>query len=188
MALCGSPRNVTSCERPLLIRYAYTDILNGSDMKTVSAKSVRKQLETIHNCSYSDQKKQIDALIMEVYQSLQSDEESSEDEPLSRPKSSNKDSSSPNTSKSAEYDAYVVKPSESKRKTSSKEKDKKDKPAKKRKTKNSSETGRGAPNNGFNKPLKINPAIQVLTRTNEEEVSTMLSPTYTCSETYAPAL
>ncbi|KAJ2964154.1 hypothetical protein NQZ79_g1023 [Umbelopsis isabellina] len=139
-------------------------------MKTVSAKSVRKKLESINNCSYSDQKKQIDALIMEVYQSLQSDEESSEDEPLARPKSSNKESGSQKASKSAEYDAYVVKPSESKRKASTKDKEKKDKPAKKRKTKTPSETSRGAPNNGFNKPLKISPAIQVLTRSSEEEL------------------
>lgn len=142
-------------------------------MRTVSAKSVRKQLENINNCSYSDQKKQIDALIMEVYQSLQSDDESSEDEPPVRPKSSNKDPGSQKAKKSAEYDAYVVKPSESKRKASSKDKEKKDKPAKKRKTKTSSETSRGAPNNGFMKPLKINQAIQVLTRSTEEEVSSI---------------
>jgi hypothetical protein len=128
-------------------------------MATVSAKSVRKQLESIQGCSYNDKKKEIDALIMEVYQSL--DESSSEDEPLSNKTAADED---------PDYESYVMKPSPSKRKSSSKQKGG-DKISKKRKTQNSSSTGRGAPNNGFMKPLKLSPAIQVLTRSNEDEVS-----------------
>jgi hypothetical protein len=138
-------------------------------MTTVSAKSVRKQLETLQGCSYNDKKKEVDALIMEVYQSLEGDNDSSsEEEPLSTRKSS----SSQLTDKDAEYEAYVVKPSPSKRKSTSKGKagDKDEKAAKKRKTRNSSSTGRGAPNNGFMKPLKLSPAIQVLTRSDNDEV------------------
>ncbi|CAO3660058.1 unnamed protein product [Umbelopsis vinacea] len=145
------------------------DILKGSDMTTVSAKSVRKQLETLQGCSYNDKKKEVDALIMEVYQSLEGDNDSSsEEEPLSTRKSS----SSQLTDKDAEYEAYVVKPSPSKRKSTSKGKagDKDEKAAKKRKTRNSSSTGRGAPNNGFMKPLKLSPAIQVLTRSDNDEI------------------
>jgi uncharacterized protein YdaT len=139
-------------------------------MATVSAKSVRKKLEAINGCSYNDKKKEIDALIIEIYEAMLADEEdSSDDQPLASQKS---DSTTPRDKKE-EYEAYVMKPSPSKRKAaSSKAKADDAKPAKKKKTKtkNPSSTGRGAPNNGFMKPLKLSPAIQTLTRCEQDEV------------------
>jgi upstream activation factor subunit UAF30 len=144
------------------------DILKSSDMETVSAKSVRKQLEVINGCSYNDKKKEIDALIIEIYEAMLEDDKDSseEDQPLASQKSHTKKS----RDKDEEYEAYVMKPSPSKRKSLSKSKAVEEKPAKKKKTRNPSSTGRGAPNNGFMKPLKLSPAIQVLTRSEHDEV------------------
>lgn len=139
-------------------------------MATVSAKSVRKKLEAINGCSYNDKKKEIDALIIEIYDAMLADEEdNSDDQPLSSQKS---DSMTPRD-KNEEYEAYVMKPNPSKRKAaSSKAKADDAKPAKKKKTKTKdpSSSGRGAPNNGFMKPLKLSPAIQTLTRCEQDEV------------------
>ncbi|CAO3694067.1 unnamed protein product [Umbelopsis ramanniana] len=152
------------------LKPAIRDILKDADMATVSAKSVRKKLETINGCSYNDKKKEIDALIIEIYDAMLADEEdSSDDQPLASQKS---DSTKPRD-KNEEYEAYVMKPSPSKRKAaSSKTKADDAKPAKKKKTKtkNPSSTGRGAPNNGFMKPLKLSPAIQTLTRCEQDEL------------------
>jgi hypothetical protein len=138
-------------------------------MATVSAKSVRKKLEGINGCSYNDKKKEIDALIIEIYEAMLADEEdSSDDQPLASQKS---DSTKPRD-KNEEYEAYVMKPSPSKRKAaSSKAKADDAKPAKKKKTRKPSSTGRGAPNNGFMKPLKLSPAIRTLTRCEQDEVN-----------------
>ncbi|KAG2185313.1 hypothetical protein INT44_002103 [Umbelopsis vinacea] len=151
------------------LKPAIRDILKDSDMATVSAKSVRKKLETINGCSYNDKKKEIDALIIEIYEAMQADEEdSSDDQPLVRQKS---ESTKPRDKKE-EYDAYVMKPSPSKRKAASSKSKTDDaaKPAKKKKTRTPSATGRGAPNNGFMKPLRLSPAIQTLTRCEQDEL------------------
>lgn len=136
------------------IYYHLPAILENSDLEKTTAKVVRLQLEQKLKVDFSSRKKELDKLIMDAVNAMQSGDESSESEPESEPEVKKKKRKA-GDSDEEDYtpSKKVAKPSKKKRGSSD---DDSDEDWKESKTK---KKGKGT---GFTRPYKLSPELSEL--------------------------
>ncbi|KAK9721727.1 hypothetical protein K7432_003194 [Basidiobolus ranarum] len=133
------------------------EILNQSDINTISAKKVRTKLEERHGISLKERKGEIDKLILQCFDALQEVEE----EPPTPQKRVNETNSAEDSLSEVE-DTPKKKPRKNAAKTPTKKRSKKEEKGEKEKKPRASN-----PNSGFNKPYLLSPLLSEIVGAQE---------------------